>query len=190
SVDAFRNCDVIDDLVIAVPPEVAQNPPASLLGGGKPIEIVSGGTRRQDSVANAFARVVGRADVVVIHDAARPFVTDATIRRTVSPAAESGAAIAAIAAHDTVKRASAEGMVVATLPREEIFLAQTPQAFRTSVLRDALALGTDATDEAMLAEQAGHPVQIVEGDPRNVKITTPHDLVMAERLLGPSSAIA
>jgi len=187
SVDAFRNCPVIDDLVVAVPPEVAENPPASLLSGSKPIEIVAGGTRRQDSVANAFARVVDRADIVVIHDAARPFVTDDTIRRTVAAAIESGAAIAAIAAHDTVKRANASRLVMATLPREEIFLAQTPQAFRTAVLKDALALTSDATDEAMLAEQAGHAVQIVEGDPRNVKITTPADLAVAERLFGLSS---
>ena len=187
SVDVFRNCDVIDDVVVAVPPEVASDPPASLLAKGKPLEIVAGGARRQDSVANAFARVVDRADVVVIHDAARPFVSDETIRRTVAAAVESGAAIAAIAAHDTVKRAGANRIVTATLPREEIFLAQTPQAFRTSVLKEALALGVDATDEATLAERAGHAVQIVEGDPRNLKITTPADLAMAERLLGISS---
>ena len=187
SVDAFRNCDVIDDLVVAVPPEVAEDPPASLLAGAKPIEIVAGGARRRDSVAHAFARVVDRADIVVIHDAARPFVTDETIKRTVAAAAASGAAIAAIAAHDTVKRAGANRVVMATLPREEIYLAQTPQAFRTSVLKDALARAGDATDEAMLAEQAGHAVQIVEGDPRNLKITTPADLAMAERLLGLSS---
>ena len=187
SVDAFRNCDVIDDLVVAVPPDLVRDLSASLLAKGKPIEIVAGGTRRQDSVANAFARVVDRADIVVIHDAARPFVTDDTIRRTVAAAIESGAAIAAIGAHDTVKRVSANRLVTATLPREEIFLAQTPQAFRTSVLKDALALASDATDEAMLAEQAGHAVQIVEGDPRNLKITTPADLAVAERLLGLSS---
>ncbi len=187
SVDVFRNCDVIDDVVVAVPPELAVDPPASLLAKGKPLEIVAGGARRQDSVANAFARVVDRADVVVIHDAARPFVSDETIRRTVAAAVESGAAIAAIAAHDTVKRAGANRIVTATLPREEIFLAQTPQAFRTAVLKEALALGVDATDEAMLAERAGHAVQIVEGDLRNLKITTPADLAMAERLLGISS---
>lgn len=188
SVDAFRHSDVIDDVVVALPPELAESPPPSLLVGGKRIEIVAGGARRQDSVANAFARVVNRADIVVIHDAARPFVTDETIRRTVAAAAESGAAIAALPALDTVKRAGANGVVTATLPREEIYLAQTPQAFRTSVLREALALRSDATDEATLAEQAGHLVQIVEGDSRNLKITTPADLAMAERLLGLSGA--
>jgi 2-C-methyl-D-erythritol 4-phosphate cytidylyltransferase/2-C-methyl-D-erythritol 2,4-cyclodiphosphate synthase len=188
SVDVFRACDVVSDLVVALPPEVANDPPASLLSPGKPLEIVAGGERRQDSVGNAFARVRGRADIVVIHDAARPFVTDDTIRRTVVAAVETGAAIAALAARDTVKRAGANGIVTATLPRDEIYLAQTPQAFRTSVLKEALALGVDATDEAMLAEQAGHVVRIVEGDPRNLKITTAADLAMAERLLGRSSS--
>ena len=190
SVDAFRNCDIVDDLVVALPQEMAADPPASLLARGKPLEIVAGGERRQDSVAHAFARVSDRADIVVIHDAARPFVTDDTIRRTVAAAAEAGAAIAAIAARDTVKRAGANRIVSATLPREEIYLAQTPQAFRTSVLREALALGVDATDEAMLAERAGHVVQIVEGDPRNMKITTPADLATAERLLGLTAPVA
>jgi 2-C-methyl-D-erythritol 4-phosphate cytidylyltransferase/2-C-methyl-D-erythritol 2,4-cyclodiphosphate synthase len=124
---------------------------------------------------------------VVVHDAARPFVTVETIERTIAAAVESGAAIAALAAHDTVKRVNADRVVTATLPREEIFLAQTPQAFRTSVLRSALALGGDATDEAMLAEQAGHHVRIVDGDPRNLKITTPADFVLAERLLEASA---
>jgi 2-C-methyl-D-erythritol 4-phosphate cytidylyltransferase/2-C-methyl-D-erythritol 2,4-cyclodiphosphate synthase len=189
SVDVFRNCDVIDDLVVALPEELAEDPPRFLLATGKPIEVVAGGARRQDSVARAFARVVDRADIVVIHDAARPFITDDTIRRTVSAAAETGAAIAALAAHDTVKRANASGMVMATLPREEIYLAQTPQAFRTGVLQDALAMEGEATDEAMLAERAGHAVRIVEGDPRNLKITTPADLAMAERLLRRGAAV-
>jgi 2-C-methyl-D-erythritol 4-phosphate cytidylyltransferase/2-C-methyl-D-erythritol 2,4-cyclodiphosphate synthase len=189
TVDVFRSCDAIDDIVVALPVEWAQNPPPPLLAGGKPVEIVAGGERRRDSVARAFARVADRADVVVIHDAARPFVTAETIVRTIAAAAESGAAIAAIAAHDTVKRANADGVVTVTLPREEIFLAQTPQAFRTRVLESALTLGGDATDEAMLAEQAGHRVQIVEGDPRNLKITTPADLVLAERLLEGASPV-
>ena len=184
SVDAFRQCDLVDDLVVALPPDLANDPPAYLLTGGKPLEIVAGGARRRDSVAQAFARVADRADIVVIHDAARPFVTADAIRRTIDAAVESGAAIAALAAHDTVKRVNAEGVITDTLRREEIYLAQTPQAFRTSVLRDAIAIGGDATDEAMLAEQAGHPVRVVEGDPQNLKITTPADLVLAERLLG------
>ena len=184
SVDAFRQCEAIDDIVVALPDELVADPPAYLLEGGKRLEIVAGGERRRDSVARAFERVVDRADIVVIHDAARPFVTSDAIRRTVAAASESGAAIAAIPASDTVKRANAAGIVTATLPREEIYLAQTPQAFRVSVLKEALALDGDATDEATLAERAGHAVRVVEGDPRNLKITTPGDLALAERLLG------
>jgi 2-C-methyl-D-erythritol 4-phosphate cytidylyltransferase/2-C-methyl-D-erythritol 2,4-cyclodiphosphate synthase len=110
-------------------------------------------------------------------------VTDAVIRRTIAAAAESGAAIAALQARDTVKRVGKGDAIAATLPRDEIYLAQTPQAFRASVLRDALRLSADATDEAMLAEQAGYVVRVVEGDPRNLKITTPDDLTMAEHFI-------
>ena len=151
--------------------------------------VVEGGDRRQDSVRRAFDHINRQADVIVIHDAARPLVTDAVIRRTIDAAFESGAAIAALRASDTVKRADAAGRIAETLPREEIYLAQTPQAFLMDVLRDALAMSADATDEAALAEQAGHAVQLVEGDPRNLKITTPDDLALAERLLGPPAAL-
>ena len=187
SVDAYRRCDLVTDLVVALPADVVQSPPPYLLEGFKPLALVEGGARRRDSVANAFARVSARAEVVVIHDAARPLVSDAVIRRTVNAAAESGAAIAAVRAHDTVKRAGIDGAITATLPRDEIFLAQTPQAFRVDVLKAALAEDGDATDEAALAEQAGHVVRVVDGDPRNIKITTPEDLSTAERLLGSAS---
>jgi 2-C-methyl-D-erythritol 4-phosphate cytidylyltransferase/2-C-methyl-D-erythritol 2,4-cyclodiphosphate synthase len=183
SLDAFLGCDIVNDLVVALPPELAASPPGYLRTAVKPIEIVAGGARRQDSVAAAFARIAGRADIVVVHDAARPLVTDALIRRTVAAAARDGAAIAALRARDTVKQVDGEGRVAATLRREEIYLAQTPQAFRIEVLRDALARGDDATDEATLAERAGYAVTVVEGDPRNLKVTTPDDLSLAERLV-------
>lgn len=187
SVDVFVLSDRIADLVVAVPPDVIGNVPDYLRGRSKPIEIVEGGARRQESVANAFARVPNRADVVVIHDAARPFVTADLIRRTVDAAFEHGAAIAALRATDTVKRGDAYGVIVDTLPRGEIFLAQTPQAFRASVLREALTLASgadEATDEATLAERAGHPVRLIDGDAWNMKITDADDLAMAERLIG------
>jgi 2-C-methyl-D-erythritol 4-phosphate cytidylyltransferase / 2-C-methyl-D-erythritol 2,4-cyclodiphosphate synthase len=169
--------------VVALPPDLAAAPPNYLRSRTKPITIVEGGGRRQDSVRRAFDRVAGDADIVVIHDAARPLVTDDVIRRTVDAAAASGAAIAALRASDTVKRGSTTGRIVETLPREEIYLAQTPQAFQVDVLRQALAVPGEATDEATLAERAGHHVQLVDGDPRNLKITTPADLETAERLL-------
>jgi len=142
---------------------------------------VRGGDRRQDSVANAFRAASTASDVVVIHDAARPFVSASLISRTIASAATNGAALAAIVASDTVKKVG-HNTVLETLPRETIYLAQTPQAFRRHVLAAALAITDDATDEAALAERAGHTVHIVDGDASNIKITTADDLRVAEAL--------
>jgi 2-C-methyl-D-erythritol 4-phosphate cytidylyltransferase / 2-C-methyl-D-erythritol 2,4-cyclodiphosphate synthase len=185
SVRIFLEHEAVDDLVVALPHDQASSAPAWLHGAPKPVVIAEGGSRRQDSVANAFERVPAQADVVLIHDAARPFASAALVSRTIAAAAASGAAVAAVRASDTVKQASEDGRFVrTTLARETIFLAQTPQAFRRTVLADAIALGRSgfaATDEAMLAERAGHRVQLVEGERSNVKITTPDDLDSARR---------
>jgi 2-C-methyl-D-erythritol 4-phosphate cytidylyltransferase/2-C-methyl-D-erythritol 2,4-cyclodiphosphate synthase len=181
SVDAFLTHAAVDEVVVALPAELAGRPPAYLTQAAKPLRIVAGGARRQDSVAAAFRVVPARSDVIVVHDAARPFASADLISRTIDAAAQSGAALAAIAARDTVKQV-AGSMVRATLDRRTIYLAQTPQAFRRDILRDALAVTGDATDEASLAEQAGHAVRIVEGETTNIKITTPEDLWMAEAI--------
>jgi 2-C-methyl-D-erythritol 4-phosphate cytidylyltransferase/2-C-methyl-D-erythritol 2,4-cyclodiphosphate synthase len=179
SVAAFRAHPAVTDVIVALPASLIDAPPRGLEG----VRLVAGGTRRQDSVANAFDVVPDRADVVLIHDAARPFVTREVISRAIEGAAATGAAIAAIPVGDTVKRVTIDSrLIVGTVPRDEVFLAQTPQAFRRHVLEAAIALGrsgVEATDEAMLAEQAGHPVQVVAGDPANVKITTAADLSAA-----------
>lgn len=178
--------DRIAEVIVALPPGLVEDVPQYLKQSVKPIAVVDGGAWRQDSVANAFARVAGHADIVVIHDAARPLVSADLIRRTLDAAVDHGAAIAAQPATDTVKRGDADGVIVGTLPRDEIFLAQTPQAFRVAVLQEALALAggsAEATDEAALVERAGHRVQLVAGDARNVKITTADDLALAERLV-------
>jgi 2-C-methyl-D-erythritol 4-phosphate cytidylyltransferase/2-C-methyl-D-erythritol 2,4-cyclodiphosphate synthase len=186
SIAAVAASDRIDEIIVALPEEhlaLAKSWPAA----AKPTTFVAGGARRQDSVANAFARSSSRADVIVIHDAARPFITTDLIARTVDAAQAHGAAIAAIAVRDTVKQAEAAGRdgsrrIRATIPRDTIVLAQTPQAFRRDVLARAIAAGQsiDVTDEAMLVERLGLPVHVVEGDPRNIKITTPEDLAAAE----------
>ena len=189
SLEPFDRSDRIDEVIVVLPRELASDPPAVLGRLRKPVQVVPGGSRRQESVASGFDRVPGHADVVVVHDAARPFVTGALIARTVDAAFESGAACAALAARDTVKqsdRQEGRTVVKATLPRETIYLAQTPQAFRTDVLRDAIALGrqgAEATDEAALAERAGHMVRLVEGEPENIKITTEADLAFARGLV-------
>jgi 2-C-methyl-D-erythritol 4-phosphate cytidylyltransferase/2-C-methyl-D-erythritol 2,4-cyclodiphosphate synthase len=192
SVAAFAGHARIDDVIVVLPASLAASPPAWMNAERGPagVQIVAGGARRQDSVANAFDRVLPDSDVVLVHDAARPFVSRELISRAIDAASEHGAAIVALAVRDTVKRVevSASGPVIAgTIPRESIYLAQTPQAFRRDVLRAAVALGrsgVEATDEAMLAEQAGHRVHIVEGDPANVKITTTDDLEAARQRTG------
>lgn len=184
SVEAFAACALVDEIVVVLPSDYWRDPPSYLAGRVPPIIVAEGGARRQDSVANGVKALREPADIVVLHDAVRPFVTPALIERTVGAAAETGAAIAAIAAHDTVKLGK-DGFVQRTMPRESVFLAQTPQAFRWNVLRDALELGSagaEATDEAFLAEQAGHRVRLVEGEKRNLKITTPEDLAFARGL--------
>ena len=194
SVAAFLAHPSVHEVVVALPQTLVDDPPDYLRHASKPLCHVAGGERRQDSVANAFRAAMPASDIIVIHDAARPFVTADLIARTIAAAAETGAALAAVSARDTVKLGlQTSGMpapsmpeptwvVKATLPRESIFLAQTPQAFRRDVLRDALAQRGDATDEAMLAERAGHVVRIVLGEVSNIKITTREDLSVGEAI--------
>jgi len=177
SVRAFLSHPEINEVIVALPAELMDPPPHYL----DRAHLVRGGDRRQDSVANAFRAASTASDVVVIHDAARPFVSASLISRTIASAATNGAALAAIVARDTVKKVG-HNTVLETLPRETIYLAQTPQAFRRHVLAAALAITDDATDEAALAERAGHTVHIVDGDASNIKITTADDLRVAEAL--------
>ncbi len=192
SVAAFARCDRVNEIIVALPAAAGPDFTAGLEAAalGKALRAVAGGARRQDSVANAFDAAPPHADVVVIHDAARALVSEDVIARTIDAAAAGGAAIAAMPSRDTVKRVRRGGasdrLVLETIPRDEIYLAQTPQAFRRAVLADAVRLGrsgAEATDEAMLAEQAGHSVRIVESDETNLKVTTQRDLFMAEAIV-------
>jgi 2-C-methyl-D-erythritol 4-phosphate cytidylyltransferase/2-C-methyl-D-erythritol 2,4-cyclodiphosphate synthase len=184
SVEAFLGHERVHDVIVVLPPGLAGDPPAWLARAAR-VTVVAGGERRQDSVANAFDRVPPSSEVVLVHDAARPFVTRELIARAIDAAAAHGAAVVAVPVSDTVKRVSLSGgrrVVAQTIPRDEIFLAQTPQAFRRDVLQRAVALGrsgVEATDEAALAERAGHEVHVVDGDAANVKITTGTDLAAA-----------
>ena len=198
SISALAASERIHEIVVAVPQDHLDATTAAwAAGAGKPLLFVAGGARRQDSVGYAFARVSAGAEIILIHDAARPFVTEDVIARAIDGAHAHGAAIAAVPVKDTVKQGGAEApdgsrVIRATLSRDEIFLAQTPQAFRRDVLARALeaGAGTDATDEAMLVERLGLPVHIVEGDPGNMKVTTPEDLKAArQRAPDPRSPI-
>jgi 2-C-methyl-D-erythritol 4-phosphate cytidylyltransferase len=155
---------------------------------GKPVRVVEGGEHRQESVANALAAVKAAADdIVLVHDAVRPFVDQEIIASVIDAAARHGAAIAGVPAVDTIKQVerTAEGAVIrATIPRAQIVMAQTPQGFRYEVLKrafaEATADGFTGTDEASLVERSGHEVVVVMGSVRNIKITTPWDLELAE----------
>jgi 2-C-methyl-D-erythritol 4-phosphate cytidylyltransferase len=157
----------------------------------KAINLVEGGEHRQQSVANAIAAVAAAPDdIVLVHDAVRPFVAKEIIQEVIQAAQKYGAAIAGLPAMDTVKQVerTAEGAVItSTLPRERVVMAQTPQGFRYSVLKkafdEATADGFTGTDEASLVERSGHRVAVVMGSPRNIKITTPADLELAEFFL-------
>jgi 2-C-methyl-D-erythritol 4-phosphate cytidylyltransferase len=161
----------------------------------KKFNIVEGGEHRQHSVANALAAIAaGPDDIVLVHDAVRPFVTGQIIHEVVLAAQKYGAAIAGLPAVDTVKQVerTAEGaLITATVPRERVVMAQTPQGFRYDVLKkafdEAAADGFIGTDEASLVERSGHDVAVVMGSPRNIKITTPADLELAEFYLKSAS---
>jgi 2-C-methyl-D-erythritol 4-phosphate cytidylyltransferase len=150
--------------------------------------LLEGGDNRQQSVANALTGVGADADdIILVHDAVRPFVSAQMIHDVIEAAKKYGAAIVGMPAMDTIKQVerTAEGALIkATIPREKVVMAQTPQGFRYSVLRkafdEAAADGFIGTDEASLVERSGHPVAVVMGSAQNIKITTPGDLELAE----------
>ncbi len=172
-----------DDNVASLQDKVAS------VGLGRPARVVHGGDTRQQSVANALAQVDPATEIVVVHDAVRPFVTAAQVERVIAEARTRGAAILGIPAIDTVKevkRASLPedvALISATIPRERIVLAQTPQAFSYSLLHDAFKKAQDddftGSDEAALVERFGHDVFVVLGSERNLKITRPADMDIA-----------
>lgn len=154
----------------------------------KRIKFVVGGEHRQQSVQNALNAIQAEADdILLVHDAVRPFVTAEIIHEVIEAAQKYGAGIAGMPAVDTVKQVerTSEGAIIkATVPRAGVVLAQTPQGFRYGLIKkafdDAAADGFTGTDEASLAERAGHEVAVVMGSPRNIKITTPSDMELAE----------
>ena len=196
----FAQCDAVSEIVVALrKSETAtfqkhierENFP-------KPLRVVEGGEHRQNSVANAIVELGAAADdIVLVHDAVRPFVEQETIVNVIEAVKKYDAAIAGIPAVDTVKQVdrTADGaVVIATVPRERMVLAQTPQGFRFGLLKkafdEAAADGFMGTDEASLIERSGSPVHVVMGSPRNMKITTPADLELAEFFLAQENRAA
>jgi len=153
----------------------------------QPMTIVHGGAERQDSVRNGLAALETQCEIVVIHDAARPFISVEAIQRSIDAAAEAGSAVVATPVRDTIKRADAQHTIRETVSRHDLWLAQTPQTFQVGVIRAAHRWAQQrdiaGTDDATLVEQMGQPVRIVPGDALNFKITTPDDLALAQAVL-------
>jgi 2-C-methyl-D-erythritol 4-phosphate cytidylyltransferase len=188
-------CAAIDRMVLVVPAEDLSRLAASLLPGArvvKPVLLAAGGASRQESVGNGLEHVADDVSLVAIHDAVRPLVSGACIAACVEEARRSGACTAALPAWDTLKRVEPDGSIRDTLPRDRVWLAQTPQVFRTDLIREAHAAarssGWTGTDDAELVERIGARVRVVPGSRMNFKITTPDDLHLAEMLLSHAPA--
>jgi 2-C-methyl-D-erythritol 4-phosphate cytidylyltransferase len=186
SLERLDGCPLIDAIIVAAPPRWEE--PSILLAEelavSKVVSCVTGGATRTASVAAALFEVPIGALVVIVHDAARPLVTDAVVERLIRPLGQGfDGAVPALPVADTLKRVH-EGVVAATVDREGLVAAQTPQAFLAPSLRRAFAADlADATDCASLVERSGGRVAVVDGDPRLLKVTTPADLALVESWL-------
>jgi 2-C-methyl-D-erythritol 4-phosphate cytidylyltransferase len=172
-------------LVLVLPPSDAANPPEFLdaaMGSG--LTLAAGGAERSDSVANGLAALPPECRIVLVHDAARPFIEGATIDAVIREARRGAGAVAAVAVTDTIKEVAPDGSVTRTVPRERLWRAQTPQGFPRELLErahaDAKTHGISATDDAMLVERLGAPVHVVPDSPHNRKVTTAEDLAWAD----------
>jgi 2-C-methyl-D-erythritol 4-phosphate cytidylyltransferase len=182
SIAQFAAHQRIDALVV-VASEANMEAMRTLAAGFTGTNVVPGGERRRDSVLRGL-EALGGCDIVVVHDGARPLVTPELITAAIDGALEVGAALCAVPVSDTVKRGDAAGLVRGTVPRDDLWLAQTPQAFRPDLLRRAHAAhDIDATDDAALVELIEEPVRLVLGSRENVKVTTPEDVALVEAIL-------
>jgi len=185
SLEAFNAHPQVDEIVLVLPDVESKDEFRSRYR--KITAVVEGGEHRQDSVSLGFRAIQpGRADIVLVHDGARPLAGHDLIGRVIGKAHEKGAAVPGLALDETVKEVGDEGFI-RTLDRSRIFRVQTPQGFSYALLKLALEGAAAAkfygTDEAALVERLGENVYLVEGDPRNIKITVPLDLKMAEAIL-------
>ena len=191
SLIAFDACDLIDSIILVVPErdiDYCQKHILAPLELNKDIKIVPGGEKRQDSVYNGLIAVnKDDAEIIVIHDGARPFVSQKHLKACIAGAKEHGACIVGIPADDTLKQLNRSGFISNTIKRDNILLAQTPQAFQYNLIikahEKAIAQGFSGTDDASLVERSGESIKVVYGSRRNIKITNREDLILAKALL-------
>lgn len=188
----FEICQDIDVIAIALPVSdiVEMGDAISERAFHKPFHLVPGGKERSDSILNALEAVEGlNPEIVVVHDAVRPFISTSDITSVINRAKDVGAAVMAIPTVDTIKEVE-NGLITRTLDRRKIYRAQTPQAFRYDLLLKANLAARDdrvpselLTDDSLLVERIGAPIAIVEGSPDNIKITTQEDFKLAEKMI-------
>lgn len=186
---AFEACADVEGLVLVVRRDriEAAREMCKMFGVSKLLKIVSGGSRRQDSVRAGLAALPPETTIVTVHDSARPLVTPALISATIASARKSGSGVAAHKVVDTIKECGRTGIVSKTIDRAKLWAVETPQSFRFDILRDAYdqvaAAKKTVTDDAGALEFIGRPVQVVEWQEPNLKITYPGDLAVAAALL-------
>ena len=189
TLQVFDRSRIVEQILVAVPTSelrFCETEIVARAGLKKRVALVAGGARRQDSVFNGLQWLSEGEGIVLIHDGVRPLVTEALIDACIQGASEWGACIPAVRAVDTPKQINADGIITRTISRETLRMAQTPQAFRLSLIHNAHAearrRGLEATDDASLVEYMGAAVHVIPGLPENIKITTPGDLAVAEAL--------
>ena len=186
TVRAFQDCDAVSEIVIVTRPDLLEEIMELCKDYPKVKAVVAGGRNRQDSVENGLEALSNQVKVVAIHDGARPLITDAVIDRTVRAGSTYGAAIPAVPVKDTTKIVRG-GVVDSTPERSRLQAVQTPQVFDLDLLKVALKKASDdevtVTDDSGAVERIGMKVKVVSGDEKNIKVTTPMDLKIAEVFL-------
>ena len=189
TVKKFSDCNEVNNLIIVVAEEEISSIKRLISGipNVKPFEVVAGGAERQYSIANAIKYLPEDTEIVLVHDGARPLVSEETIKNVIAATMTDGAAIAAVPEKNTVKIVDKKGMVQRTPDRSSVWEVQTPQGFRRDILVQAYKLAEKenflGTDDSGLVERLGIPVKVVKSDYQNIKITTPEDLLIGEAFI-------
>jgi 2-C-methyl-D-erythritol 4-phosphate cytidylyltransferase len=188
----FLDHPAVQEVIVSLPPDHAESPPAWLIEVDRRIRVVAGGETLRDSVWAGLQALSDALDVAVVHDGARPLVSREVVGRCIAVAGSGVSGVAGVRAVDTMKEVDGSGVVVATPDRSRLWHAQTPQAFPLGVIMDAyrraFTEGFPATDDAALVERVGGRVVMVESSADNLKITRPQDLEMAELVLSSSGS--
>jgi 2-C-methyl-D-erythritol 4-phosphate cytidylyltransferase len=189
TVEKFEKCELINEIILVVPEDYMSFCSYNIVDVGdfkKVKRILSGGKERQDSVYKGLSALSKDTDIVLIHDGVRPFISTDKINKSIEMCKKEKAVILALPVNDTVKKVEEE-YIITTLDRDKLWIAQTPQTFEYKLIleayKKAIEVGFTGTDDSSLVERLGFKVRALEGESQNIKITTPEDLVLAERMI-------